>query len=67
MAGLGDMYEGLPSSDYYYYKSGGIDYPSLRITLKYVRYIDVYSSDPQPIPTAEFSAKKYWQDRKRGF
>ena len=29
MAGLGDMYEGLPSSDYYYYKSGGIDYPSL--------------------------------------
>ena len=58
MTGLGDMYEGLPSSYYYYFVSGGISYPSLGgYTLKYVRWIDVYSNDPQPSPIADFSAK----------
>jgi len=52
------MYEGMPSSYYYYYKSGGISYPSAGgYTIKYVRYIDVLTDDPQPAPTADFSAK----------
>ena len=29
IAGLGDMAEGLPSEYWYYFSSGGIDYPSL--------------------------------------
>ena len=54
-----DLYEGLPSSYYYYFVSGGTSYPSLGgYTLKYVRWIDVYSKiDPQPSPIGRLSAK----------
>ena len=57
ISGLGDMAEGLPSEYWYYFSSGGIDYPSLGgWTLKYVDRVYVYSNDPVPLPAAEFSA-----------
>jgi hypothetical protein len=59
ISGLGDMAEGLPPEYWYYYSSGGIDYPSLGgWTLKYVNRIYVNSNDPVPPPVANFSGNK---------
>jgi len=54
VAGLGDQAEGLPEEYWYYF---GGDYPSMGgWTLKYVDRIYVYTYDPVPPPTADFSA-----------
>ncbi len=58
VSGLGDMYEGLPPSNYYYYVSGGIFYPSGGgYTIKNVRWIDMFTTEAQPAPVADFSAQ----------
>ncbi|KQC05827.1 MAG: hypothetical protein APR53_01950 [Methanoculleus sp. SDB] len=57
VAGLGDMAWGLPSEYWYYYMSGGIEYPSLGgYTLKYVDRIWISTDEPVPAPVAEFTA-----------
>ncbi|MBT8508662.1 hypothetical protein AZH53_09620 [Methanomicrobiaceae archaeon CYW5] len=57
VAGLADMFDGMSEEYWYYYYSGGIQYPSLGgWTLKYVDRIYVSSNDPVPAPEAAFAA-----------
>ena len=57
VTGLGDMADGLPSEYWYFYKDGGIDYPSLGgWSLKFIDRIYVFSNDPVPPPQTDFIA-----------